>query len=172
MVLRGLLLLFIIALTVFSACSSPAPRPFPPPEGYSSWEQYYSEHEARKNTPTPDTSSNPSASPAPAPATITIPEPAPKAPTSSSNFQIIVRGTAGLKFSGSYMTVTWDGKTTSRTVDGTVPAEYSASGMIASVAFQKQVESGTLIVEIFKAGQLLNAADTSAAYGVVLVATQ
>ena len=91
--------------------------------------------------------------------------------SSDSTFQIKVSGTAGLKFSGSYMAITSDGKSTSKSVDGVVPAQYSVYGTIISAAFQKQVESGTLKVEILQGGIVVNSSDTTAAYGVVTVVT-
>jgi len=45
-------------------------------------------------------------------------------------------------------------------------------GNIVSVVFQKQTESGTLKVEILCGGKVVNSSDTTAAYGVVSVATQ
>lgn len=87
------------------------------------------------------------------------------------DYTIEVSGTAGLEFSGSYGAVTSDGQSTSKSVDGVVPAEYSVSGTIISCVFQKQVEAGTLKVEILKSGQVVAESDTSADYGVVSVAT-
>jgi len=91
--------------------------------------------------------------------------------STDSEFQIKVSGTTGLEFSGSYMTVTSGGQSTSKSVEGTVPAQYTVTGNMVSVAFQKQVESGTLKVEILKDGKVINSSDTTAAYGVVSVAS-
>lgn len=91
--------------------------------------------------------------------------------SSDTEFQIKVSGTTGLKFSGSYMVITSGGQSTSKSVDGTIPAQYSVTGNIVSAVFQKQTESGTLKVEIIKGGKVLNSSDTTAAYGVVSVAT-
>ena len=88
-----------------------------------------------------------------------------------SAFDIKVSGTLGLEFSGSYMVVTVDGQSTSKSVDGTVPAQYSVIGIIVSVVFQKQAEEGTLKVEILKDDQVIASSETTAAYGVVSVAT-
>ncbi len=88
------------------------------------------------------------------------------------NYIIKVSGTSGLEFSGSYMAVTSDGDSVSKSVDGVVPTQYSLSGTIISCSFQKQVEAGTLKVEILKGGQVVAESDTTAAYGVVIVATQ
>ena len=70
------------------------------------------------------------------------------------------------------MVVTSGGQSTSKSVDGVVPATYSVKGNIVSVVFQKQTESGTLKVEILRGGKVVNSSDTTAAYGVVSVATQ
>jgi hypothetical protein len=91
---------------------------------------------------------------------------------SDSDYKIKVSGTSGLEFSGSYMVVKAGGESTSKSVDGTVPAEYSVTGDIVSVSFQKQTDTGTLKVEISKDGKVLKSEDTTAAYGVVAIATQ
>jgi len=91
---------------------------------------------------------------------------------SDSEFQIKVSGTTGLAFSGNYMVATSGGQSTSKSVDGVVPAAYSVKGDIVSAVFQKQTESGTLKVEILKGGKVVNSSDTTAAYGVVSVVTQ
>jgi len=88
-----------------------------------------------------------------------------------SDFIIEVSGTSGLQFSGSYMSVTSGGQSTSRSVDGIVPAQYSISGYIVSCAFQKKSEGGTLKVRILKDGKVVSYSETSATYGVVSVAT-
>ena len=89
-----------------------------------------------------------------------------------SDFTIKVSGTSGLKFSGNYMVVTSGGGSTSKSVDGTVPAQYTIRGNIVSCVFQKQSEYGTLRVEIVKGGKIVSQSETLAAYGVVSVATQ
>lgn len=88
-----------------------------------------------------------------------------------SKFTIKVSGTSGLKFSGSYMTVRAGGASTSKSVEGTVPAEYNLRGIIVSCTFQKQSEKGNLRVDIFKDGTGVSQSETSAPYGVVSVAT-
>jgi len=88
-----------------------------------------------------------------------------------SVFQIKVSGTEGLEFSGSYLVTTADGKVTSKSVDGFIPAQYSVTGTMVSVAFQKQTEVGTLIVDIIKDNKVIANEDTTAAYGIVSVAT-
>jgi len=89
----------------------------------------------------------------------------------ASEYQIEVSGTAGLKFSGSYLVVSGDGSSTGHSVDGTVPASYTVKGSIASVVFQKQSEAGSFTVQISKGGKVIKESTTSAAYGVVTVAT-
>lgn len=88
----------------------------------------------------------------------------------NSDFTIKVTGTNGLSFSGSYMGVT-SGGTTSKSVDGTVPATYTVSGSIVSCSFQKKSESGSLAVQILKDNKVVKESDTTAAYGVVTAAT-
>jgi len=88
-----------------------------------------------------------------------------------SGVQIKVSGTTGLQFSGSYMVMTFGGQVTSKSVDGTVPSQYSVAGTMVSAVFQKQTKSGTLMVEILRNGRVLSSSDTTAAYGVVSVAT-
>ena len=89
-----------------------------------------------------------------------------------SDFVIKVSGTSGLEFSGSYMVTMAGGESVSKSVDGIVPAQYTVRGTIVSCAFQKQSEAGTLRVEIAKGGKVVSESETSAAYGVVSVATR
>jgi hypothetical protein len=89
-----------------------------------------------------------------------------------STFVIRVSGTTGLEFSGNYLVYTSNGQSTSKSVDGTVPTEYTVKGTIVSVVFQKQTEEGTLKVEILKDNQVIASSETTAAYGVVSVATE
>jgi len=91
---------------------------------------------------------------------------------SESDFRIKIIGSQNLKFSGSYMIVTADGKSNSHTVDGIAPAEYDVKGWIISCSFQKQSEQGSLSVFIYRNGQLIDQSTTSAAYGVVTIATR
>jgi hypothetical protein len=90
----------------------------------------------------------------------------------SSDFVVRLSGMPGLKYSGSYMTVTASGNSKSLSVDGYAPPEYRVSGSIVSTTFQKQAKGGQLSVEIVKGGQVVSQSETSAAYGVVAVATQ
>ena len=89
-----------------------------------------------------------------------------------SDFKIRVTGSDGLIFSGSYLITTSAGNSVSKSVDGIVPAEYVVRGNIVSVAFQKRYEGGILKVEILKNDKVVSQSETSAAYGVVSVATQ
>ena len=96
----------------------------------------------------------------------------------NSVFTIKVSGTTGLEFSGSYLVTTSNGQPISESVAGTVPAEYSVFGTnritvsMVSVELQKQTEEGTLKVEILKDNEVIASSETSAAYGVVSVATE
>ena len=96
------------------------------------------------------------------------------APPSQSKpkFVIKITGTPGIEFSGSYMVVTADGKSVSKSVDGKVPAEYPVDGSMVSTSFQKKGENGKLKVEIFKGDKVAAESETEAAYGVVSAATQ
>lgn len=89
----------------------------------------------------------------------------------ASDYVIKVTGSDKCKFSGSYMLVTADGQSQSKSVEGRVPAEYTASGSIVSTSFQKQAENGILKVQILKGGKLVNESETTAAYGVVSAAS-
>ena len=75
-------------------------------------------------------------------------------------------------FAGSYMSISSNGSSSSRSVDGTTPVEYSVRGSIISCSFQKQSESGTLTVEIIHDGKVITTEYTTADYGVVSVATR
>ena len=88
-----------------------------------------------------------------------------------SPFQIKVSGTDGLAFSGSYFITTANGQVTSKSVDGIIPDQYTVTGTIISVVFQKQTELGILRVEIIKGNDVIASEDTVAAYGIVSVAT-
>ena len=88
-----------------------------------------------------------------------------------TDFTVKVSGTEGLKFNGSYMITTTEGKSESKSVDGTVPTEYTMKGNIVSVSFQKQTDAGDLKGEILQGNKVVAQSETSAAYGVVAVAT-
>ncbi len=91
---------------------------------------------------------------------------------SDSVFTVKISGTGGLRFSGTYMTITSGGESSSATVEGTVPAQYTTQGQIVSCVFQKQSEFGTLRIEVVKEGKVVSQSETSAAYGAVSVATR
>ncbi len=93
-------------------------------------------------------------------------------PDGKGKFSIQVSGTPGAGFSGSYMTVTADGKSVSKSVEGAVPATYEVDGSMVSVAFQKKAEKGKLVVKIMKGDKVAAESETEAAYGMVTVATQ
>ncbi|MGB5924885.1 MAG: hypothetical protein WBH01_02180 [Dehalococcoidia bacterium] len=88
-----------------------------------------------------------------------------------STFDIKISGTGGLEFSGSYMVTTSNGQVVSKSVDGMIPEQYSVSGTLVSVMFQKQTEEGTLRVEIVKGNEVIASEETTAEYGIVSVAT-
>lgn len=88
-----------------------------------------------------------------------------------SDYLIAVWGTDGLQVSGSYMVMTSDGRSTSRSVDCVLPCEYKVTGTIVSAVFQKKSTEGRLVVGIHDGNGFVATADTSAAYGVVSVAT-
>jgi hypothetical protein len=96
----------------------------------------------------------------------------------NSRFNIRVSGTIGLEFSGSYLMVMSNGQSASESVNGTVPYEISVTGINGitmsrvSVQLQKQTEEGTLKVEILKDDEVIASSNTTAAYGVVSVATE
>ena len=87
----------------------------------------------------------------------------------NTQFTIEVSGTQGLQYQGSHMVVTSNGGSASESVSGTVPSRYSVRGVIASAAFQKQSQSGTLTVEIFEGGERVAYSTTRAPYGMVSV---
>jgi len=77
-----------------------------------------------------------------------------------------------VEFSGSYMVISSGSQTTSRSVDGTTPAEYTVEGNTISCTFQKGADSVTLTVEVLCNGKVIASQYTTADYGVVSVATQ
>ena len=86
------------------------------------------------------------------------------------HFVIKVSGSCA-RFSGSLMVIK-DGKSESRSVEGSCPASYSEDATMVSVAFQKKDEYGTLAVDITKDGAPDGSQSTSAAYGMVTVAAR
>ena len=86
------------------------------------------------------------------------------------DYSISVTGSKGLTFHGSYMAVAADGSSSSQSVEGTVPANYTVNGKIVSTTFQKKGEDGNLTVRISRDGAVVKEATTSAAYGVAAAA--
>lgn len=87
--------------------------------------------------------------------------------TSSGLYTIEVSGTSGTEFTGSI-----GGGSSSRTVEGTVPASYTVSGWPAVAVIQKTDEYGFISVTIKKDGETLDSESTSASYGVVTVSSE
>ena len=93
-------------------------------------------------------------------------------------YTIEVGGTEGLNFSGRYVVVTEEydpvnyvaSNSHSYDVSGNVPAQYIAENAVSVVGmFQKEIEEGTLKVKILKDEELVDSANTSDAWGAVLV---
>lgn len=89
-----------------------------------------------------------------------------------SEFIVEVTGTPGLKFSGAHMTMMGNGSSNQKSVEGKTPTQYPLHGSIVSVNFQKQGTKGELIVTIKRDGKEVARSETTAAYGVVSLATQ
>jgi hypothetical protein len=94
------------------------------------------------------------------------------------NYTIEVGGTEGLNFSGRYVVVTQEydpvnlvaSNSDSYNVSGSVPAQYTAENAVSVAGmFQKKSEEGTLEVKILKGEELIDSANTSDAWGAVLV---
>jgi hypothetical protein len=93
-------------------------------------------------------------------------------------YTIEVNGTEGLDFSGKYVVVTQEydpinfvaSNSCSYNVSGNVPAQYTAENAVSVVGmFQKKSAEGTLEVRILKGDELVDLANTSDAWGAVLV---
>jgi hypothetical protein len=96
----------------------------------------------------------------------------------TSTYTIKVDGTAELNFSGEYMVVTTAYDAENRvafssdpiSVEGQVPKQYIVTDATAVAGmFQKQTEEGTLRVEIWRGGVLIDSAETTDPWGAVLV---
>jgi hypothetical protein len=96
----------------------------------------------------------------------------------TANYTIEVRGTEGLNFSGRYVVVTQEydsvnlvvSNSCSYNVSGNVPAQYTIENAVSVAGmFQKKSEEGTLEVKILKGEELIDSANTSDAWGAVLV---
>jgi hypothetical protein len=87
-------------------------------------------------------------------------------------YTIKVSGSSGLEFVGSYGGIGADGTMDMRSVEGTVPRQYTvkASGnVIVSCTFSKLEQSGTLNVFIYRDGELVAQSGTAAAFGMVVL---
>ena len=71
---------------------------------------------------------------------------------------------------GSIMTVDGSGSSNSKSVDGTGIQSFNVVGNIISVSIQNYSDSGELIVQLSKNGQILKEERTTASYGVVAFA--
>lgn len=93
-------------------------------------------------------------------------------PSKPKAFKILVGGTPGIPFQGSYMTTQSNGQSTSKSVEGVTPTSFNASGWMISTAFQKKDQSGELSVSIQVEDIMLKTENTTAPYGMVSIATQ
>jgi hypothetical protein len=89
-----------------------------------------------------------------------------------TDYSIKVAGSTGTQFSGSYIVTDANGESTTYSVDGTVPAEYSVTGIKIECTFQKLVEAGELRLEILRDGEMVASAETSSGMGVISALTQ
>ena len=85
---------------------------------------------------------------------------------------ILVRGTEGLPFQGSFATVQTAGDSKTKSVEGTVPAIYQVKGTTVSTFFAKKEDPGSLRVEILTNGSVIKSSETNAARGSVTVTAQ
>jgi hypothetical protein len=93
----------------------------------------------------------------------------------TSTYKIKVSGTTGLEFMGSYGGMAHGGDTDIRSVEGTVPRQYTVKATgnaIITCTFMKLEATGTLNVQIFKDGEIVAQSGTSAAFGSVILSTQ
>ena len=65
--------LALLLMPIVACASSSEPKPFPPPEGYSSWDEYYEDY-YKGDEPSVEIPSPPTASPIPEPETTTPPK--------------------------------------------------------------------------------------------------
>ena len=85
---------------------------------------------------------------------------------------ILVTGTEGSPFQGSYAAVKTGGNSESKSVEGTVPAIYHVTGTTVSTFFAKKEDPGSLRVEILANGSVIKSSETDAARGSVTLTTQ
>ena len=95
-----------------------------------------------------------------------------------ADYTIKVGGTAGLNFSGRYVVVSaaYDPdtyvvfSTDSYDVSGNVSEQYTVEDIISvGGMFQKQAVNGTLEVEIWRGGELIDSDETTDPWGAILV---
>ena len=89
-----------------------------------------------------------------------------------SEYTVVIVGTEGLDYTGSIIATLAGGASRSTRVEGAVPDEYKILGLQVTATIQKQAETGTLKVELYKTGELVGKAQTSDAFGVVSVAAE
>lgn len=78
-------------------------------------------------------------------------------------------------FTGAYLVVNSNGSTTSQSVEGKTPAEYTVTGKAVSCSFQRKNVANPLEkfrVEILRDGQIVAQSETSANFGMVTAATK
>ena len=69
----------LLATIPLVGCTTPSePKPFPPPEGYSSWDEYHEEYQRQTGSPQPILEPEPSATPETITEPDSVPEPTPK----------------------------------------------------------------------------------------------
>ncbi len=82
-------------------------------------------------------------------------------------------GTLGTDYALTCMVTQPGGSSSSQSVKGSVPADYSFSGnMISCVAQEHDNYGETLRMEVLKAGILVQTSSTNAPYGIAQIATQ
>lgn len=97
-----------------------------------------------------------------------------KKPATAATYTIEISGTDGLAFFGHYGAITLEGETATQSVSGEVPATYTVQGTSDTIVYcslKKQVEAGTLNVQIFKEGQLATQGGTAEPFGTVILLT-
>jgi hypothetical protein len=88
-----------------------------------------------------------------------------------SQFTIRLSGTPGLKFNGVYAATLSNGSSTSQSVEGIIPTEYTVTAKVVSITFSKEAVRGTLHVDILKENSVIKSAETSTNYGNVMIVT-
>lgn len=93
----------------------------------------------------------------------------PEGPEPDTDYVIKISGTEGLEFSGSYTAISWDGRSSSRSLDGLIPAMYGIDGDSVSAIFQKEEQYGCLFLDLLYNGQTVANSDTCADFGIASV---